>query len=581
MSADPATGSSRGTGGRRPPAPLRPRLVAAGSALAVTAAVAVGLTAAAAVEPAAVEGTGAGLAVAVPPTAARFACPGPPTSYVTTADDAASTGDGAGADDAGTAVATSLRVLTLPAGQDGAGQDGAGQDGAGQDGAGQDGAVVGSLALTALVDDAPADDAPADDAPAVVTGVPLTAGGGVVARDAGAAARAGVAEPVAGAQPLVGGAATALATRGDLRGLAASPCVPATDEAWLVGGSTLVGDSTRLVLANPGTATATVRASVLSAQDGRPPRPVPDLALAPGEQRSVLLEGVVPGAASVAVRVASEGGAVSAWLVTTSLRGLVPQGVDVVVPGEGPRQRQVVPGVVVQRGDATPVLRLVAPSGPPVVASWELSGPDGAVVPEDSPLAVTVPGGSVADVPLAGLGSGGHTVVVTGDGPLTAAVGQRSSDEPERAGDHAWTGAAPALTGAVLVALPDGERDGDGIDTDTELVLQAPLPAAGAAPAAVSVSVLDAAGQLGAVPSAVALDGGRTVALDTDDLAEDSGAREEPVALLVTAPPGAGVTAALRTGASADGGGRLQSGHAVVPPPPGAGELLVRLRGTP
>ncbi len=572
----------------------RARWLGLSGALAGATLVLAGLAVAEAAPTPVVREPASALDVAVPASDTRLACPGPPASYAPAGSSGTgdATGDAAVDGSATSGVpATSLRVLALPSPAAAAPQ----RQGS-----------AGSLVVSPLEDgDTPLGPSPrtagdatgadAEEAAAAVVGAPLGDGGAVATADGGAP-RGVVASPVAGTEPLVAGAALAAAGAGDLRGLATGPCVGATDEAWLVGGSTVVGDSTRLVLANPGTTTATVRARVLTDAGaataaeaaGGPPPAVPELSLAPGERRSVLIEGVAPGAAALAAGVTSEGGDVSAWLVTTSLRGLVPQGVDVVTPGDAVGLRQVVPGLVVQRGDAPPVLRLAAPGEAPVVARWEVAGPSGPMVAE-GPLATTVPAGGVVDVPLTGLGAGVHTVVVEGDGPLAAAALLRTSADPALAGDHAWTGSARPLAGPALVALPDAAglpAEGGVPGTSSELVLHAPLaPDGSGAPlpdGGVAVAVLDASGRLSA-PRAVdvtALTSGATVGLDVEDLATAAGS-EQPVALVVTAPEGAGVVAGLRTGADADGGSRLVSAHAVAPPPASTGQVQVRLRGAP
>ncbi len=556
------------------PSGTRARVLAVLGAALSTALGVAALAVAQAAPPPLVREPASGLDVLVPASDVLLACPGPPTSYAPSDED-----------EGGAALATSLRVVSLPAPVTGQAAPQAPQAPA----AGTPSLVLGPLADAADTDAADTDAADTDAADgqdvaeeevAPVLGDALTPDGAALAAASGADARGVVADPVAGAEPLVAGSSVALTGTGDLRGLAASPCVATADEAWLVGGSTLVGDSTRLVLANPGPTPATATATVLTgAGGGGQPQgrvvAVPEISLAPGEQRAVLLEGVAPGAASLAVGVRSEGADVAAWLVTTSLRGLVPQGIDVVTPGEAPGPRQVVPAVVVQRGDSPPLLRLAAPGPVPVVARWEVSGPGGPVVLDGATLAATVPAGGVVDVPLTGLSSGAHTVVVQGDGPLVAAAGLHSSGDPALAGDQAWTGAARPLTGPVLVAVPQASG------TDSELVLHAPLPADGTSPPepVAAVTVLDAEGELHPADD-VPLGSGASVALDVAELVRASGAGE-PVALLLTAPEGAGVAAALRTGVAADGGARLLSSHAVAPPPASTGALAVRLRGAP
>ena len=60
------------------------------------------------------------------------------------------------------------------------------------------------------------------------------------------------ADPSAGEAAVAGGASASVTLAGDLRGLAAASCRPPSADAWLVGGSTEIGSSALLVVANPG-----------------------------------------------------------------------------------------------------------------------------------------------------------------------------------------------------------------------------------------------------------------------------------------------------------------------------------------
>lgn len=563
-------------------------------ALAATALVLGGGALAWAAPGAAVRVSAAREEVSVPAVDAVLGCAGPPTSY----SGASSQLEG----DAGAvAPATAVRAATVLPAETGAvlGVPSPPAAASPPTAAATPAAPVDGPALT--VRDAvraPEDGSPSPGPPDQrdqFVGARLTDAGGALATAVGSRPVAVVAAPVDGVEPLTAGSSTALATAGDLRGLATAPCVSATDQAWLLGGATGVGDSARLVLVNPSTTAATVRADVLvgSAPDGAPAAArrslvaLPEMSVGPGQVREVLLEGVAPRAASLAVHVRSDGADVATWLVTTSLRGLVPQGTDVVTAGDRPGRRQVVPGVVAVAGEAPPVLRLAAPGPDPVVARWQLSGPDGPVAATGARLAATVPASGTVDVSLEGLAAGTYTLTVEADAPVVAAVGRSTTpDAATTAGDLSWSGSARPLSGQVLLPVPpppapqEGARDAPPISTS--VVLHAPVPARGAPPATVTLAALDATGALGA-PSEVTLSGGTSL-VDVGALAAagPQPLRAAPVAVVVAAGDAdAGVVAALVSTVGDPGGGLLVSQHAVVPAPVSSAAVKVRLRGSP
>ena len=262
---------------------------------------------------------------------------------------------------------------------------------------------------------------------------------------------------------------------GDLRGLVAASCRPASGETWLVGGSTSVQSSARLVLQNPGRTPATVAVSVWGPAGPIDLAAAPELLVPAGTERSVLLEGLAVEQPRIVVRVASTGGAVSAYLQDSTLDGLAPAGVSDVVPGHAPALRQVIPGVAVSGEKQDPaVLRLLIPGDDDGTASVTVMDADGAT-PLPGAESVDLVRGEVLDVPLGGLAAGTYTLVVDGDVPVLAGamVARSSPDESATTGispavDRSWSASAPARAGdtialsrmphwALTVALPEAE----------------------------------------------------------------------------------------------------------------------------
>nr|WP_297424739.1 DUF5719 family protein [uncultured Actinotalea sp.] len=283
----------------------------------------------------------------------------------------------------------------------------------------------------------------------------------------------------AGAPQVAAGVATLTAT-GDLRGLVAAGCGRPGPELWLAGGSTTLGSSARLVLQNPGATAVTVGLDLWGAAGPVELAGAPQFLVPPGQERVVLLEGLAAEERRVVLRVTASGGLVTAHLQDSALRGLVPAGVDQVVPGVGPATRQVLTGVVVPATEPgtvdTAQLRLLAPAAS-TAASVSLLGPEG---PVELPglAAVQLDAGAVLDVPLAGLPAGTWTVVVDAPVPVvagalvTSGAGVGAAAESRTAPlDRAWV-AASAPSSSAGVALP-APRTGDGAPETVRAVVVA------------------------------------------------------------------------------------------------------------
>ncbi|MDT0164712.1 DUF5719 family protein [Actinotalea sp. AC32] len=274
------------------------------------------------------------------------------------------------------------------------------------------------------------------------------------------------------------GVVTASVGSGDLRGITAAGCVRPAAEQWLVGGGTSVGSSARLVLQNPGRTAASVEVDLWGPAGPVELAGAPEFLVPAGSERVVLLEGVAADQRRVVVRVTASGGLVGAYVQDSELRGLVPAGVDHVVPGAAPSTRQVVPGIDVPatevEGADPALLRLLAP-GTGTTARISLVGPEG-VVQLPGAEEVRLEAGTVLDVPLGGLAEGGYTAVVEADEPVVAAamvtrgrsVGRTDGVRTDPV-DRAWA-ASVRPGGTSAVALPSdvpgrlvlGVVEGDG-----------------------------------------------------------------------------------------------------------------------
>jgi hypothetical protein len=243
---------------------------------------------------------------------------------------------------------------------------------------------------------------------------------------------------------------------GDLRGVAASPCIPAASEAWLVAGSTEPGSSGRVLLTNAGFTNVTADIEVWDGSGLVDAIGLTGLVVPPSSQRAVLLEGFVGDAARLALRVTASGGELAVFLQHSRLQGMTAGGVEIATPGLAPANQLVVPGLDVT--DSTfdslraSALRVLNPGESEAVLSVELWGPDGPTTLPGLEEAAVGPG-LVTDLSLAGLPAGRYAAVVTSDQPVVVAGLSLRSGEGEAPEEFAWSAStAPQASG--FAALP-------------------------------------------------------------------------------------------------------------------------------
>lgn len=262
-----------------------------------------------------------------------------------------------------------------------------------------------------------------------------------------------------GQDPADVGAAVATTTpAGDLRGLAAASCAHPGTDLWLVGGSTELGSSARLVMQNAGATAATVTIEMWGANGSLTIAGPRDFLVPPGTERAVLLEGLAAEQHAIAVHLRSTGGSIAAYLQDGALRGYQASGIDLVVPGSAPDTLQSIAGVALAapRVPEVPnVVRLLAPGVADARASLTFLGPDGAIdLPGVNPVELAA--GVVTDVTLDDLPDGAYTVIVDSTAPVVAsAMVVRAGADPAGPIDRAWASASAASAGG-LIALPPG-----------------------------------------------------------------------------------------------------------------------------
>ena len=147
---------------------------------------------------------------------------------------------------------------------------------------------------------------------------------------------------------------------GDIAGLAGVGCTTPQRDQWLVGGSTALGSSARLVLSNPTASAVRVRVDIhgpVGLADESP-----SVLVGPGSQESLLLEAHAPELPAIAVHVRAEGVGIAAALQDSRLDGFTAAGTDWIVPGPTAAELTV-PLAGPATASAPATLSLLAPDG--------------------------------------------------------------------------------------------------------------------------------------------------------------------------------------------------------------------------
>lgn len=291
----------------------------------------------------------------------------------------------------------------------------------------------------------------------------------------------------------------------EYRGLATAVCAEPSSDVWLLGGSTAVGRTTLLTIANPGAVASTAEIELFGPEGAVAAPGMDGLLVAAHSQRVVSLAGFAPNLDSIAVHLTSRGGPVVANLQESIVRGIEPGGVDIIGTTAAPSTTNVLPGLLIRDAEAVggrlgedgftdlrPILRLYVPGD--TAAETTVS-----VLPEDPSLEgasfdLVVDPGIVTDVPIEGLADGAYSVVVHTSVP--AAVVARAStvatakvgSTPAGASDVAWFASAAALSGTSFMSIAPGpgatlhlSNPGDAAATVTVGGSAVVVPAGGAA----------------------------------------------------------------------------------------------------
>lgn len=318
--------------------------------------------------------------------------------------------------------------------------------------------------------------------------------------------------PLEGELPVGAASVVVDAADGDLQGLAAASCQTPSNELWLTGASTTVGRTSVLAISNSSPSAATVSLELNTSQGPLQASGGKGLVVAPGQVKSVVLAGLAPDQDLLSVHVKSTGGAVTALIQQSVLRGLTPGGVDYLAPVQAPSTSVTIPGVWVQApdaaakisdqdgyADASAALAITVPGARDSVVEVKAYGSDGQVALPDGGV-FTATAGTVNLMPLKGLPAGTYSLSLKADEAVTATARLVRSTKVGEAVDLAFAPSTARLGAAHLLSLPQ--------DLSSALVFSAPGDAA-----TVRLVPVSESGELGAAKD-LDVQAGRTLTLN-------------------------------------------------------------------
>ena len=329
-----------------------------------------------------------------------------------------------------------------------------------------------------------------------ITAADLAAGTGVTGAGAAASFTAPAASGAA-TSPLLGAAQSQAITTAEARGFTAAACTAPTAEAWLVGGSNDIGETSILRLSNPGGTPASVDLQIWGEQGAVTATGAIGILVNPHAQTVVPLAGIAPGVIAPVIHLLASGGTVAATVQQSYIAGIAPAGADLFSASVAPVTHVVVPGVVFTTMKAVAansasdevtasadVLRVFAPGAGTTSIQIGIRGESGRKWA--TATQVTIAQGIVQDVPLTGMPDGTYDITVDSGAPITVAA--RTLAIGKTATDFAWWPAAEPLGAGAAVAVAPGPGASLHLVNPTDSAITVSLTASGAAAAARQVA---------------------------------------------------------------------------------------------
>lgn len=267
---------------------------------------------------------------------------------------------------------------------------------------------------------------------------------------------------------VIAGSSTQLSAISSMRGLAAASCQQPSNDFTIVGGSTLAGRESLMVLTNPSPIDATADLRVFTDLGEVTVSGLSGISVPAQSTTTVSLASFAPTVPSLAVQVLSQGAKLAGWIQARAVSGTQARGVDWISPNPQASEQMVLPGLVIrgtkvindavsaeEKSDAGHALRIFAPERANVTVQIVSSEADtfGAV------LTGIIEPGTVSDFPIAELKDGNYSVFVSSDTPVYSALRvARGNPGGTPRLDFAWISPAEELVSDRAVAIgPDGD----------------------------------------------------------------------------------------------------------------------------
>ncbi len=215
--------------------------------------------------------------------------------------------------------------------------------------------------------------------------------------------------------------ASLIGTTATTAGYAEYACQAPSASQWLVGGSSVVGRTSVLNIANIDDTPATVDVDVWSEQGKSAARSLQGIAIPPRSVKAIALALVDPGRAVYAVHVMAASGQVTSAIVDRGQHALASLGIDVIEPFAQPLASGLVG--IVPGGSRGATLALLSPGVPTAVhvslvtsdGTYPLAGAENLTLDADRVLRVPIPDAAV---------TGDVAVLVQADTPVIAGVAE-------------------------------------------------------------------------------------------------------------------------------------------------------------
>lgn len=258
---------------------------------------------------------------------------------------------------------------------------------------------------------------------------------------------------------------------GQGRGLASTACAPAASEFWFVGGGSVSGRQTKVLLVNPDETSAVVDV-IIHGPEGIIDAPASRGLVIPAQDRvSVRLDVLAPGVSATAFHVIARTGRIGASVDDEQRSGLQSVGVDWIPQSAPPATTVFVPGVL--PGDQPRVLSVVSTSENDAIVSIRIFSVEGAYEPFERNQLI-VPAGAVTTMDMSSVlppnpdGFSGATLELISDQPIVAGMRQFFGGERVQKEASFTSGAQPFTSPSAVSGLP--ARDA----TDVRIFVTAP-----------------------------------------------------------------------------------------------------------